>query len=322
MDKIRDCKFKLIKKGIVLSAAGLMALSAVKSSAWFTDRAGADAGTRTAFLDFSLNGHAAECDLSEEQGHLLSFQKGESFRVIFRTAYNGNTDCYCLPRLRILSDDPGAAIELSDGTDTARSSGEETMLTSAPEYVREGDSLEFIYTVTSLTDDNPMGLRYEFSLAAAQMEGNQNIIDTDVSYDEIFDDIRQKNDMTAWDELSDIYGFTACTGPEDVWDLHLQASPENGFIHAVELRPELQPGNSPAFTTSWFLRQEAGEQEVLHAGNEDARLILRLSGALSEAAVRYELANEAGISASPVYKLRLEGGEIAYEEQDFDPIYH
>ena len=322
MDKIRDCKLKLIKKGIVLSAAGLMAFSAVKSSAWFTDRAGADVGTRTAFLDFSLNGHAAECDLSEEQGHLLSFHKGESFRVIFRTAYNGNTDCYALPRLRILSDDPGAGIEISDGTDTAGSSGKEVMMTSCPAHVRPGDSLEYVYTVTSLTDDNPMALRYEFSLAAAQLEGNQTIADTNIPYDEIFDDILRKNNLTAQDEVSDIYGFTACTRPEDVWDFHLQAPPGNGYIHAVRLKPEIQPGNSPAFTTSWFLQQEAGEQEVLHAGNEDASLILRLSGALPEAAVRYELKNEAGISASPVYTLRLKGEEITYEEQDYDPIYN
>lgn len=322
MDKIRDSKLNLIKKGIVLTAAGLMTLSAVRSSAWFTDRAGADAGTRTAFLGFSLNGHAAECDLSEEQGHLLPFQEGESFRVIFRSAYAGNTDCFCLPRLRILSDDPNACIQLSDGTDTAEGSGGEVLLTSAPGYVREGDPLEFVYTVTSLTDNNPMALRYEFSLAAAQTEGNQNIIDADVLSDKIFDDIRQKNDMTLSEEDPEIYGFTVCTRPEDVWDIHLQAPPGAGFTHAVELKPKLQPGNSPAFTTSWFLRQENGEQEVLQTANGDERLILRLSEALPEAEVRYELSNEAGISASPVYRLRLDGEEVSYEELEYDPVYH
>ena len=321
MDTHCSSKLSILKKWTVLAAAGLLALCAVRASAYYTDRVYADNGAKAASLNFSIQGHAAEADLCEDRDHLLPFSEGDSFQVTFRTRYTGNTDCYVLPKLEVfLSGTSGREqirLELED-TEALFENGTAALI-SDPQLVRPGDLLEYTYRIAidKSERDLPLKADYAFSLAAAQRSLNEFAEDKTVSSGEIFEEIvRRFNDYEA-DSL--IHGFTAYICPEEVWETGGGAPLSAGQTHIVELMPKISEGNRPEHDTVWYLGAEAGEAVKYFPGRETPGLALRLSSSCPETAVRYELINEAGISASPWYIVRLDGEEVYYSEQDYTP---
>ena len=319
MDTDRCSKSLILKRLVILAAAGLLALCAARTSAYLTDRTQSDGTARTAFMDFSTHGHGAEADLSAEQMHLKPFEKGESFQVSFRTVYNGDTDCYVLPGLLLrVENADGSALSLSDGTETKALKDKEARLISGPFLCQPGDPLEYIYTVTVEEAPHPVPLQfdYAFSLAAVQVNLNGSVTDGSFPKEAVFEDIlhRYKGEETASVSLR---GFTAWNGPEKVWDKNLGMPAGTAAARLVELTPVSEPGNSPACTASWYMAGENGP--VMRSPVEEAALTLRMNSLCPEASVRYELENEAGIAASPIYIVRLKGEEIDIDEEQYIP---
>ena len=321
MDTHRSCKLSFLKKGTVLAAAGLLALCAVRASAYYTDRVFADNGAKAASLGFSIQGHGAEADLCEDRDHLLPFSEGDSFRVTFRTRYTGNADCYVLPKLEVVLGGTSGREQIRLEREDAEALFENgtAILISDPQPVRPGDLLEYTYRIAidKAERDLPLTADYAFSLAAAQKSLNEFIEDETVSNQEIFEEILRRFNL---DEAENhIHGFTAYIRPEEVWETGGGERLSAGQTHIVELAPEVLEGNGPDHETVWYLGAETGDETEYFAGREARGLTLRLSPAQPETAVRYELINEAGIAASPWYIVRLDGEEVYYSEQDYTP---
>ncbi len=310
---------KTLKKSVP-AALLLFACGTVAASAYYTDVVKAEDSIRVAGLDFSIDGYGILADLSEEGQHLLPFSDGESFEVSFQSRYNGSVDCIVIPKLSVTAENAGAGdiIEITDGSSQQRITDGSADLYSDPFICSPGENVERIYRITIVKHEgaDPLLFDYDFTLAAAQAYANAGLMEERVGKEAAFDSIADDYHGTR----DAVIGFTDLIGASDTCDLEsgmfLKNRPRS---HVVKMVPEITPGKGPEHAVTWYLIQDGAESGPFTPGEDDGLTLLLRSG--NGAAVRYEAVNEAGIAASAVYELKIEGEEVQISEKAYEPDY-
>ncbi len=315
MDK-HSRKAKKIKCGFPLLAAVFAAvLGTAHAAAYYAAEIDATHELKTAEIGFAAENAKIEADYSEMDDHLMPYRDGDAFDVRFRTVYTGTVPGIAVPYLHVKADNfsPGDLITVSDGRNTGILKDGAADLYSDPRTVQPGETVECVYriTVTGHTGEAPLLFDYDFGIAAVQEANNEALAADGRGGEEVFQEIRDKLDG----KESGAAGFTDYIGTEQEKGVDRERR-----SWAVELIPSVKSGFTENYLYRWYAAFPGREEQLIDTGSGKERMLV-LSDAHEGLKLRYEISNEAGITASEVIIVRISEQGIHFEEEAWNGDY-
>ena len=310
----------IIALGLIISASGAAA-------AFFTDDAKAapkyirSGSVRFSYPDDEKPDQLADkdfsviADLGELGDRLEPYREGEDIYLSFKTFLGGDSPVIAVPRLEVITKGllPGGHISVymrEDGKEEkklAEISGTDgsSFIYGDPSSIAPGKERSYDYRIhiDKLPEENFLELNFDFSIAASQLNNNEELLSGDYKGEEAYKEIKDKYDK----ENSDIAGFTDHTDLRDAVDEEGEAiSMERIKKRAVRLIPNILIKGNGGGELQWFLLE--GENRQSLASEPDGSLRVLINIRHIDRSFEYEFRNEAGLVTSEEVRFAYDEG--------------
>ena len=254
-------------------------------------------------------------DLSSQNNRLLPLEEGESFDISFSTKYDGDIEAYAVPALKtvISGMDKDDIIRISDGkNDICIDSSGSGMLYSDIALLKPGDVIEKSYHITVVKHSGAKTLKfgYEFSLAAVQKKGNETLIESGISSEDLYGAIANGNELSG-----EIKGFSELITKRDG---AAESDEEGGTrYYSVSLEPQIEKTTSNGVSYKWYAKISDTSEKMISI-NKILDLTINKYNISDGLSVRYEVENEAGHISSKRYIFEINADELECRTEDFE----